>query len=161
MRRPRVIIVILWGLLAAALIVVGSIAVMVISTHRGIASAEARISAPKACQPAAIALAKLCQSDARFHSHGSFSPPPWTPREITALSPSWLEIAKDEARVEFGGGLHHFGYELKLDTSKSTETENAWVLSFYSETADARLLYAFTLAKNAHIESPSTESASQ
>ena len=42
-------------------------------------------------------------------------------------------FSRDFAGVEMGGGLHHFGYRLRLDTGASSSATNVWQLYMYSD----------------------------
>ena len=117
-----------------------------------IASAEAKVTDTTAYTPAAKPLALLCQSDRFFFLDEQPFTPAWTPPEVLKLHPSWVEINPDGAHVEFGGGFHHFGYDLKLDPAASTDTQNSWSLSFYSEDSPTKPLLTFLLNKTDHVE---------
>jgi len=117
-----------------------------------IAATESNATAPAAYEPAAKAMALLCQSDPFFFRDEPPLRPAWTPPEILKLNPSWVDISPDEARVEFGGGFHHFGYHLKRDISADNEKQNGWILEFYSEDSPSKPLKSFTLDKGDHVE---------
>ena len=98
------IVVIVLGLIFAAP------SCFVLSIIRQIAGAEAAVTDPAAYSAAATSLARLCQSDPFLFCDEPPLAPAWTPPEILKLHPTWVEISPDEARIEFGGGFHHFGY---------------------------------------------------
>jgi hypothetical protein len=116
------------------------------------ARAEAKVTAKSAYEPAARDLALLCQSDPFFFLDEPPFAPAWTPSEILKLGPTWVQIDANSAHVEFGGGFHHFGYDLKRDPSADTAMLNGWVLSFYSEDNPTRQLMNFTLKKADHVD---------
>jgi hypothetical protein len=113
---------------------------------------EAAVTDLVVCEAAAKPLARLCQSDPFLFRDEPVFAPAWTPPEVLKLHPTWVEIQPTGARVEFGGGFHHFGYALSRDTAADTPTRNGWKLEFYSEDASNRLLKAFTLDKSDHLE---------
>jgi tetratricopeptide (TPR) repeat protein len=117
-----------------------------------IVSAEGKVTNKPAYQPAARALALLCQSDPFFFLDEPPLTPAWTPPEILKLGPTWVHIDKDGASVEFGGGFHHFGYQLKRKPQRDTATQNCWVLDFYSEDNPTKRLTTFSVNKTDHIE---------
>jgi hypothetical protein len=117
-----------------------------------IATAESKVTAPAAYEPAAKALALLCQSDPFFFRDEPSHAPVWTPPEVLKLHPSWVHIAADGAHVEFGGGFHHFGYELSRDSAADNDGRNGWTLHFYSEDSPSRSLMTFSLNKTDHVE---------
>lgn len=114
---------------------------------------EKLISQPETCRSAAIALARVCQSDPNFFTDDEWGCPAWMPRVILALDPSYMQITPTTARVEFGGGFHHFGYSLRLDESLLTISTNKWVLSLYREESPDITLCSVELPKSEHVES--------
>jgi hypothetical protein len=122
------------------------------SQGSGIAEREAQVTEPTACQPAAVALARLCQSDQAFFRDEEGVLPAWAPAEVLRLNPASVEIAPEGATVEFGGGFHHFGYRLKRDAQSASDEENAWTLYFYCEADGESPLHKFALAKSERVE---------
>jgi hypothetical protein len=129
----------------------GRIVILAVLINRDIAAAEAKVTAPAAYQPAAVALARLCQSDPTFYSDDEPWPQACTPVEVLKLRPLHMRINPEFALVEFGGGLGHFGYKLELDDGPADEATNHWTLNFYTESR-AKPIYRFTLPKSEHIE---------
>lgn len=127
---------------------IGRVFISVVLFRWQVQNLEAAVTAPGGYEPAAVALAKLCQSDPSLFSDHDVFRPAWSPPELTALKPSSVDVDPDGARVEFGGGFHHFGYILSLDKESSTDAANMWVLSFYSEGAKGRMLQRFSLDKS-------------
>jgi hypothetical protein len=123
-----------------------------ISPFGQIAAAESKVTSAAAYEPAAKTLALLCQSDPFFFRDEPPLAPAWTPPEVLKLQPSWVEVTPDGARVEFGGGFHHFGYNLERDKAVDTDTLNGWTLLFYSEDSRPRTLKKFTLKKTDQID---------
>jgi hypothetical protein len=93
-----------------------------------IAAAESKVTALAAYEPAAKSLALLCQSDPFFFRDEPPLAPAWTPPEVLKLGPTWVTITPDGAHVEFGGGFHHFGYELKRDNAADNDKQNGRTL---------------------------------
>src|SRR5687768_12083223 len=79
---------------------------------------ESRLRKPEIYQPVALRLATYCQSDRtlfpQYLSHA------WLPAELAQVGHGRTTISTNHARVEMGGGFHHFGYRLELDGGAST-----------------------------------------
>jgi tetratricopeptide (TPR) repeat protein len=117
-----------------------------------ISAAESKVTAPAGYEPAAKALALLCQSDPFYFRDEPSLAPAWTPPKVLKLNPSWVQISPGGARVEFGGGFHHFGYDLRRDTAADSDGQNGWTLHFYSEDSPGRSLITFVLKATDHVE---------
>jgi tetratricopeptide (TPR) repeat protein len=117
-----------------------------------IAAAEAKVTTKQAYEPAAKALALLCQSDPFFFLDEPPLAPAWTPPEVLKLGPTWVQIDANGAHVEFGGGFHHFGYTLKLNPAGGDAANNSWTLQFDSEDSPSKPLITFTLPKDQQVE---------
>lgn len=135
-----------------AIVVAGIALLWRISPFGQITAAESKVTSAAAYEPAAKPLALLCQSDPFFFRDEPPFAPAWTPPEVLKLQPSWVEITPESARVEFGGGFHHFGYDLERDKAADTDTLNGWALQFYSEDSRTRTLKKFTLKKSDQID---------
>lgn len=94
-------------------------------------------------------MAQLCQTCREHPEWFSDEPtlaPAWMPQSVLKLSPMWVEVTAEGARVEFGGGFHHLGYSMELESSPSEDNRAAtWILDFYSEGSQTRELGRFTL----------------
>ena len=96
---------------------------------------EQEMRLPGSYQPVAKDLALFCQT------YGS----PFHDAKITEVEKAWLPdsaqklkcrscyIGPDYLSLEYGGGFHHFGYNVELDKGASNPTERVWRFSFYSE----------------------------
>jgi hypothetical protein len=151
MKRGRVKTIIIIIAAPFLLLVIGAVLLKIV-VETQIASAESGITAQSAYAPAAKSLARLCQSDPFFFRDEPTMAPAWTPPEVLDLHPTSVEITSDGARVEFGGGFHHFGYELKRNAASDTDAQNSWNLEFYSEDSPNKALEQFTLDKSDHVE---------
>jgi hypothetical protein len=87
-----------------------------------------------ACHDLAV-LCLTCRAHPEWFKDEPPYAPAWTPASILRLRPTWVNVDPDSARVEYGGGFHHFGYTLGPDPAASPDAggRTAWVLSFYSE----------------------------
>lgn len=149
MRRP------LFALLAAAAVIAflifgGLRWVLWHTLFAPVARQEAALKSPAMAKASGRELARLCQT-CKAHPDWFADEPPlapaWTPSVILAKDPRWVSIEPEAARVEFGGGFHHFGYQLATGpNTASAGGQAAWVLSFYSEDAAEVVLDRFTLA---------------
>lgn len=160
MSRRRLIWRIAAVVLSTSLLVVGGIAYFFLSIKWDFDAREAKVTVAEAYEPAATVLAKLCQSDSRHHADQFFYPA-WMPLEIKRLDPHGVFINADGARIEFGGGFHHYGYELTRDETRSTGDLNVWILNFYTERNGSRTLYTFTLDKRDRFRFRTIEPAKQ
>ncbi len=110
---------------------------------------EAELTSDAVALAAGRDLAELCQTCLAhpdwFSDEPAFSPA-WTPQSVLKFSPTWVEVTPAGARVEFGGGFHHFGYLMQLEAPPSQDVGAAiWILNFYSEDSQTRELGRFTL----------------
>lgn len=152
----KLLAIVAGGLIVAILLLtpLGQFVVAVVRIPFDISSSERRVTSKAAYGPAAKALAILCQSDPAFFRDEPPFAPAWTPPEVLQLRPTLVEISPRKARVEFGGGFHHFGYNLELDPSGGDDTHNRWVLSFYSEDSATKTLTSVTLDKSEQLNRP-------
>jgi hypothetical protein len=111
---------------------------------------EDKLQAAPQARTAGRELAILCQTCAAHPDWFADEPPlapAWTPASVLSLHPTWVHVQPDLARVEFGGGFHHFGYALERDPeAAATPTQTTWVLNFYSEDNGSRVVDRCTLA---------------
>ena len=49
------------------------------------------------------------------------------------MNPNYVDVGPDGMHMEFHGGFDHFGFDVR-------RTEDEWVLSWYTEHGDHRLL---------------------
>ena len=91
-------------------------------------------------------LCQTCREHPEWFSEEPVFSPAWTPQSVLKFNPTWVDVTPEGARVEFGGGFHHFGYSVEL-ASPLTENNRAatWTLNFYSEDSQTRELGRFTL----------------
>lgn len=144
------ILLVLWMLLASvtvAVLVFNPISRMfygISLEKRQIKADEVKLQQPDIYEPVARQLAAYCQSDR------SLFPPilsyAWLPKEIQHLEEPWCEVGSNSARVEFGGGFYHYGYDLELDQAKSVPATNVWNLFLAREGQDDKLLMTLALA---------------
>lgn len=110
---------------------------------------EAELASSAVAQAAGRDIAQLCQTCRKHPGWFSEEPayaPAWTPPTVLKLDPTWVEVSPEGARVEFGGGFHHFGYWMSLASAATEESDtDTWVLSLYSEDRQNRELARFTL----------------
>ena len=108
-------------------------AAMEAQIRRQIADAKARTSPPAVAEPAARAMARLCQTMAVhpdwFDLDDPFNPP-WTPTELKELGVHVQTYQPDSGTAEFGGGFYHYGYKIKRNADQSTPTSVSWKLTF-------------------------------
>lgn len=104
---------------------------------------ESALQRPSVYEPVANRLALYCQSDRSAFPHYLTSA--WFPKELRDLGYGMGTVDDTSARVELGGGFHHFGYNLALDASSSSNTTNVWQLWFYSESGGNKLLTTVSL----------------
>jgi hypothetical protein len=117
---------------------------------------EARASRPDVYRPAAVALARLCQSDpptfGPSHSpQGSLLIPDLLSTEIPDLGPVHAYAGPDGALVYWGGGPYHYGYRLVRDKVTSDATTNYWSLYCYNDNVSQHV-YRFALPKSDRIQ---------
>src|ERR1051326_5713126 len=125
-----------WILLVAAAV---ALLVILLSTPffgiwlqvRQIRAEEQTLSQAPGAQAAGHDLALLCQT-CRLHPDWFEGEPPlapaWTPASVRKFGPTWVHIYPDGARVEYGGGFHHFGYFVGLNAAESTEETGVWTI---------------------------------
>ena len=118
---------------------------------------ESHIKKSEIFTPVGKTLALYCQSFSmltKFYepdaSNGISLNPTWLPKEAfnKIISPKYCYLNKEEAYIEFGGGLYHFGYTLSLNIQDSSPTTNVWQLFMYNEGSDKRLLTTYNLDIN-------------
>src|ERR1700733_13785521 len=105
--------------------------------QRPIRQLESHLTDVESYLPASNALARMYQSGRPLFAAIDFRDLPSyvdrLPPELSRLCPESLEWRFDGIDVWFGGGFHHFQYELRLDSSACTATTNRWVLIFADE----------------------------
>lgn len=152
--KKKTVILIVVAMLAVAFLVpavrVSCIFWWVIMSERVIDQKISDLSQPAVYEPAGKELARLCQSDPALFVDTEVFQPAWTPAVILPHDPTWVDIQPDRASVEFGGGFHHFGYELTRSAG-DTPTTNRWTLSLDNETGGATPLYTFDLDKTEQV----------
>jgi hypothetical protein len=98
--------------------------------------------------PASTNLALYCQSVSALnltnHISGAFLPQP-----LPSFEHAWGRFETNRAHIEFGGGFHHYGYNLTLDAWASTAQSNLWNLSFCRDGSPDRTLMRFALPSTA------------
>ena len=128
----------------------GRIILTVFVGRRHIKRMETALREPNIYQPVAQRLASYCQSDQRlFPEYLSYA---WLPTELAQIGHGRCTIATNYARVEMGGGFHHFGYRLDIDPTASTSATNIWQLFLYREGSRDDHLMTLALSKGARIE---------
>jgi tetratricopeptide (TPR) repeat protein len=144
------ILLVLWTLLALvilAVLIFNPISRMfygISLEKRQIKADEAKLQQPDIFEPVARRLATYCQSDqSLFPKILSYA---WLPGKIQHLEEPWCEVTPKSARVEFGGGFYHYGYNLELDQAKSFPATNVWNLFLAREGQDDKLLTTLALA---------------
>ena len=146
MRTMKVALIVLASL---SLLLVGFCWVLPRVLFYEIHKKEAELTSDAVALAAGRDLAQLCQTCREhpewFSNEPAYSPA-WTPQSVLKFNPTWVEVTPESARVEFGGGFHHFGYSVEL-ASPLTENNRAatWTLNFYSEDSQTRELGRFTL----------------
>ena len=107
----------------------------------------AKLTSNAVAQAAGRDMAQLCQTCREhpewFSEEPAFSPA-WTPPSVLKFNPTWVKVRPEGARVEFGGGFHHFGYWLGLESPPAENSPTTtWILNFYSEDSQNRKLDRF------------------
>lgn len=111
-----------------------------------IRKSESAMRDPKVYEPVAQTLALYCQSDQSFFpQHLDYA---WLPPELNAIGHGRASVSTNYAHVEMGGGFHHFGYRLALDSGASSPGTNVWQLHMYSEGSQDRHLKALHVGVN-------------
>jgi hypothetical protein len=115
-------------------------------------ASRAALILPENYKPAAIALARLAQTDPKLLEAGADgTPPEWTPLELGKLGPLEMTIQSDGAYMTTTSGLAEFtGYKVELDKKKSTATTNQWTLTLGGTDSDDKIGYTFSLPKTDH-----------
>lgn len=109
---------------------------------RFVPAVEARLRASEVCGPTARLLAHYCQSDrSLFPGVLDYA---WLPEDLNQVRHGAVELRVDGARVEFGGGAHRYGYELRRDGELSVPGENSWRLEYYATGEEPELLLTLT-----------------
>lgn len=109
------------------------------------------LARPENYKPAAIALARLCETDPKLLDPGmNEQPPDWTPPELGKLGPLEIDVENDTAFLSTTGGLDEFnGYRLDLDKEACDSKNNAWVLTFDGlSPMNQTPAYHFSIPKN-------------
>lgn len=110
---------------------------------------DASIKRPKVYEPVLETMAKYYQSDPELipgsMNHGWF-PEPLRSKErgVGMVLPQ-----RGQVRIELGAGFHHYGYELRLNESRSDETTNYWEI-YYASEGHREYLDASRIPKSAH-----------
>jgi tetratricopeptide (TPR) repeat protein len=104
-------------------------------TVEEIDAAEREMQQPAFYQPVVRDLALFCQTYGSAFQDAKITEveKAWLPDSAQKLSCWYCAIGSDYLSLEFGGGFHHFGYNIILDKRASNPTERIWRLSFYSE----------------------------
>ena len=151
MKVVRTVVVLLAvGVAAGPAVWIVGVVVGVVLATRQINQRIAVLSDPTVYGPAGRELARLCQSDPVLFKDASVFRPAWTPGVILQHEPNWVSIEPELAHVEFGGGFHHYGYEL-IRSSGNDEGTNHWSLVLYNEMADDVPLDRFDLDAHGHV----------
>lgn len=110
-----------------------------------------RLRSPEIARAAALTLARYAQSDpVLFPPSLDYA---WLPDALNVLRHGTAEFTPEGGRIEFGGGFHHFGYELTRDPKASTSDTNTWHLSLYHENDPPEPLLTLHLARSEHVSS--------
>lgn len=98
-------------------------------------AAEQEMQRPAFYQPVARDLSLFCQTYGSAFQDAKIAEveKTWLPDSAQALNFWYCAIGSDYLNLEFGGGFHHFGYNVTLDERASNPTETVWQFSFYSE----------------------------
>jgi tetratricopeptide (TPR) repeat protein len=104
-------------------------------TLEEIAANEGEMQQPAFYQAVARDLALFCQTYGSAFQDAKISEveKAWLPDSAQELKCRYCAIGSNYLSLEFGGGFHHFGYNIILDKRASNPTERVWRLSFYSE----------------------------
>ncbi|HEY4814241.1 MAG TPA: hypothetical protein VIH58_06155 [Chthoniobacterales bacterium] len=104
-------------------------------TLEEIAANEGEMQQPAFYQAVARDLALFCQTYGSAFQDAKISEveKTWLPDSAQELKCRYCAIGSNYLSLEFGGGFHHFGYNIILDKRASNPTERVWRLSFYSE----------------------------
>lgn len=111
---------------------------------------NAVLASPANYQPAAIALARLCETDPRLLAADmGQTPPDWTPLELGRLGPLDIDVQKDAAFLSTTSGLAEFnGYRVDFDAQASDAVNDAWTLTFDGMPPMGQVpAYRFTIPK--------------
>lgn len=110
---------------------------------------ESKMKTPEVYQPVGERLALFCQSDQKlFPEMLSYN---WFPDVLNELGHGWGNVSTNYASIEMGGGFHHFGYRLELDSATTTPLTNRWRLFMCSEGSDDKLLTTIALSSSQHL----------
>ena len=143
-KKWKITVNLTWGLFLC-FVFLNPVSLSVIRFGIQVNLAESLICRPKMYLPAGETLALYCQSFPVLQSHfksanyGDYVmlDRTWLPEEFHDYkgSPRITIFINNgqSASVEFGGGFHHFGYSLALDSEASSPATNVWHLSMYSE----------------------------
>lgn len=144
----KTFVVVLGGLGALLLIgylLAGPIAMFlsISQSMKSVRRLEQRLQKPEIFIPAATNLALYYQNRLELRLTNEIEsenlPPP-----LPLLASPWAMFENNSVQVEFGGGFYHFGYELRLASSR--DKTNLWEMYLYREEQDQKLLYQFPLA---------------
>jgi hypothetical protein len=135
-----------------ASLAIGSCWILSYVLFREVRQREAEVTESRVAQTALRDLAVLCQT-CREHpdwfSHEPSFAPAWMPASVLNLKPTWVGVTPDDARVEFGGGFHHFGYSVAPAPSPTgSDASTTWVLTFYSDSSPERELGRLALVSS-------------
>lgn len=140
-----VIVVVLVLAVLASLLLLSPIGHVILDIAQ-VKRTESAMQQPSVYKPVARRLALYCQSDQKpFPDYLTYA---WFPAELRELGQGSGTIDSTSARIEMGGGFHHFGYFLSLDEARSNETTNVWNLRMYSEDSGGRHLTTVSLPKS-------------
>ncbi len=121
------------------LLVVGAGAFLFYGIYRSTSKLDDVALSPANYEPAAMELARLCQSDPKLFNTDSIGfldqfDPVWAPPAIAKLHPEDIDVTPDRATVTWGGGFYHCGWQLTRD-----KTSN-WTLRSPRKTGRSRSL---------------------
>ncbi len=145
MNRKALIIVTV-GCVGVICFILGLLLAPIFSGFMTIKSNEVYMQKPEVYEPVGRTLALYCQSDPQLFPSQLLSDP-WLPAELRKMGHGWLSVSPDQARIEMGGGLYHYGYLLTRDNQASIADTNVWQLFLYGEDADDKLLLTLRILK--------------
>lgn len=106
------------------------------------------LAKPENYKPAAIAMARLLNTDPRLlAADRDKRPPNWTPPEIGRVGPLYIVFSIDVVSMSTTSGLAEFnGYQVERDKANSTIDDDAFVLNF-DPLDGSKGRYAFSIPK--------------
>jgi len=144
-----------WGLIISAvwfsflaLLFLNPASLVVIGMSIQVTQSERYICKPDVYTPSGETLALYCQSypllqpllPTNYYDQ-TYIDGAWIPEKLNIIHHgAHGTIQKDSAYIEMGGGFHHYGYRLSLDTQASSAGTNVWQLFMYREESPDRHL---------------------